>query len=159
MNNHPTTVKKKGKMTFEEAKILVLKQEHYRMPLDHHNLPTAAKDCPLCKASPFPKQEGLRKRFNEKFLGINIQSHMEVDGKPKKVWEELIKFIASERSLSHQQGYAEEKRSEKKRIIKWLKGYTTDQSRQSPVTMYTQGYYQAIADVENIDTIKERLEE
>lgn len=36
-----------------------------------------------------------------------------------------------------------------KGILKYLKQYLKDQSRQSPVTMYNQGYYQAIKDVEN----------
>lgn len=44
-------------MTFEEAKIQVLIEEHSRMPLDHHNLPTAAKDCPLCKKATMTTEE------------------------------------------------------------------------------------------------------
>lgn len=48
-----------GKMQLEKAKIQVLTEEHDRMPLDHHNLPTARKDCPLCQLSQKEPEESI----------------------------------------------------------------------------------------------------
>lgn len=75
-------------MTFEKTKIQVLIEEHSRMPLDHHNLPTAAKDCPLCKKATMTTEEKKRTYKQTLALVKKMQKKLSAPPETGREWEE-----------------------------------------------------------------------